>query len=265
MNKSIFYDHLITAAKQEKKPVSEIIEYAASLGYVGADVCWCGESELTKTHELLKKFGISISSVYRFWKFYNLFDKDEAKSFFACVSSLGCKTVMIIPQKSGQTTDDIEFDRAATALNQLCDMAKEYEITVTVEDFDGTNVVVCNTASLKRIFNAVPKLKHAFDTGNYAYFNESELDAFELFKDKIAYVHLKDRLLVSTPEILNPETAFGGREVAACAVGEGFVEIKECINRLVKNGYNGYFSVELFWHNNMKEAIQKSAEYLNNL
>ncbi len=264
MKKSIFYDHLLTAAKQENQPISEIIDFAAELGFIGADVGWCGENALTQTYELLKKSGIAISSVYRFWNFGESYNKDDARAFFSCLRKCECNTAMIIPRKTNGTDEATEFERTVYALNDLCNMAEEKGITVTVEDFDGTNVVVCNTDSLKRVFNAVPKLMHAFDTGNYSYFSESPIEAYKLFKDRIVQVHLKDRTFFSTNNG-TPTTFVNGRVVYPCAVGEGFVEIEECIKLLCKNGYNGYLSVELFWHNNMKEAIQKSAEYIDKI
>ena len=265
MKKSIFYDHLIAVANKENQSIEKIINFSVTLGYKGVDLQWRGENEFIKTYKLLEKSGMAISSVYRFWNLSDLFDENEADSFLTCISKYGCNIAMIIPLKSDELSVDANFQKAISTLNALCDIAQKHGATVAIEDYDGYDAVICNTVTIKRALHSIPKLRHTFDTGNYAYFNESMIDALKLFATKTVYVHLKDRTFASPESDVNSQASFYGRKVKSCAVGDGFVEIEECIKLLSESGYNGFLSVELFGNTNITTAMQKSAKYIDYL
>ncbi|MBO5326834.1 MAG: sugar phosphate isomerase/epimerase [Clostridia bacterium] len=266
MKKSIIYDHLLTAAEQEGVSIAKILSFAASLGYVGTDVRWRSADALCETQEMLKKEGFSLSSVYRFWDLTFPVDHEDANAFFACLGACGCDHAMIIPRGDGAIKDkNAAFETVCARLNEICDIAKNQKITVTVEDFDAVDAIICNTETLERAFVAVPKLRHTFDTGNYTYFYESPIAAFELFKDKIVHVHLKDRALAPVSSTQKAGALCDGKAAYSCAVGDGFVEIEQCIRSLHKNGYNGYLSVEHYGLDQMKTAIQRSAAYIDRI
>jgi sugar phosphate isomerase/epimerase len=71
------------------------------------------------------------------------------------------------------------------------------EIAVSMEDFDGLEAPYCTIAGLNDFLTDVPGLACSFDTGNFIMYQENELEAFQLFRDKICTVHLKDRRKVS--------------------------------------------------------------------
>ena len=266
MKKSIIYDHILTAAKQENVPISEILSFAASLGYVGADVRWRSADALQETYETLKKAGLTLSSVYRFWSLAFPVSREDSIAFFSFLRACECDHAMIIPQIEGEPKDtNTEFETVCANLNEICDVAKDYKINVTVEDFDAIDAIICNTETLRRAFDAVPMLRHTFDTGNYAYFYESPVSAFELFKDRIVHVHLKDRSLKPTSSTQKAGSLCDGKTAYSCAVGNGFVEIEQCLKLLYENGYGGYLSIEHYGLDGMKTAIRESSEYVDGI
>ena len=75
---------------------------------------------------------------------------------------------------------------------------------------------------------------------------EDELEAFDLFADRIRTVHLKDRLLTRRHEGDTPFVCADGKSVYACAVGSGFIRIAEILARLKQRGYSGNVIAELY-------------------
>ena len=266
MKKSIFYEHIIEAAKQENTAISEIVQYVASLGYSGCDVPWTAAEDFCQIYDILQESGIKIASVHRFWDIFAPLDTADAEQFFKTLADRGCFMAMIIPSRAeNKPYTEEDFSTVCEALRQLCDMAKNYGVTVTVEDFDSNDIIINNTAALKKAFDAVPDLYHSFDTGNYAFFHESEIEAFALFKDRIKSVHLKDRAFAPPTSDAVPQILSDGTTSYPCAVGKGDLKIRECLSLLAQISYDGYFSVEHFGHPKMKDAMRDSARFLDSI
>lgn len=263
MKKSIFYEHIAEAARQENTAIFEIAKYAASLGYSGSDVPWESAESFGRIFDILKGAGIKIASAYRFWDIFSPLDAVDADHFFKSLADHGCFVAMIVPWRAEKKPfTEKDFSTVCEALHTLCAIAKNYGVTVTVEDFDSNDMIINNTESIKKAFDAVPDLRHSFDTGNYSFFHESEIEAFTLFKDRIKNVHIKDRAFA--PE--SSESVSQGRvPTCPCAVGKGSLKIKECLKLLGEMGYDGYLSVEHFGHPKMKDAMRDSAEFLDSV
>ena len=86
----------------------------------------------------------------------------------------------------------------------------------------------------------------AFDTGNFAAFNEDELEAFELFADRIRTVHMKDRSRTRRHPGDTPFVCADGKPVYACTTGSGYIRIAEILKRLKERNYGGNVIVELY-------------------
>lgn len=260
MKKSIFFNHLLDMSRQENQPIEKAVEFAANLGFVGADVIWSTPEKLFETYELLKAFGIHVAEVTRFIDLSSSFDEEDARSFLESLSKCDCKTAMIIPDNK----PDEDFSTVCSNIAKICEIAEGYNISVSVEDFDSADVIISNTDSIKRAFEKVPKLRHTFDTGNYAYFNESATEAYKVFKDRIVHVHLKDRAF-SPVEEGYPTTLADGTVAYPCALGDGCIEIEDILKTLLKDGYDGYITVEHFGIKDMKKATERSSKYLDKL
>ena len=264
MKKSIFYEHIIEAAKQENTAISEIVQYVVSLGYSGCDVPWTSAEDFCQIYHVLQESGIKIACTHRFWDIFSPLDTADADNFFKTLANHGCFTAMIIPSRAeNKPFTEEDFSTVCEALRRLCAMAKDYGIIVTVEDFDGNDIIINNTQALKKAFDAVPQLCHSFDTGNYAFFHESEIEAFRLFRDRIKHVHLKDRAFAPPTSDAVPQILSDGTTSYPCAVGKGDLNIRECLRLLAEMGYDGYFSVEHFCHPKMKDAMRDSAKFLD--
>lgn len=93
------------------------------------------------------------------------------------------------------------------------------------------------------ILDKVPGLKLVFDTGNppltadgrkaYPYPRQSSLEFYNHVKDHIIHVHIKDAYLGEDE-----------RSERYTYPGEGRGEVREVVTELVKDGYDGYYSME---------------------
>ena len=167
---------------------------------------------------------------------------------------------MIVPWRAEKKPfTDADFHAVCESLKELCAVAQNYGVTVTVEDFDSDYIIINNMGAVKRALDSVPSLYYSFDTGNFSFFKESEIEAFELFKARIKNVHVKDRAFTPLTD------GDGALPSYACSVGKGCLKIKECLWLLDKIGYDGYLSVEQFGHRKMKDAMRESAEFLDSV
>ena len=264
MKKSVFLDHLSAAAKQEGTSLSRMAAYAASLGYAGADVRVCSADALRETKRILAEAGLAIASVYGRRELHKPHDRDEAHAFFALLRECGCGHALILPpSESASTIGDEEAAGVYAHLAALCEIGEEYGVAVSLESFDAKDAILSDTAALARAFAAVPRLCHTLDTGNYAYFGESPIEAISRFGDRIVHVHLKDRARLSPCEGDKARLLADGSEAYSCAVGAGFVPIERCLALLRARSYRGYLSAEHFGMARMKAAIRDSAAYID--
>lgn len=76
---------------------------------------------------------------------------------------------------------------------------------------------------------AGPHFKAVFDFANFVQAGQDTLEAYELLKPHIAYIHVKDALL---------------RDGSVVPAGYGDGNVKEILRRLKADGYGGYLSLE---------------------
>ena len=264
MRKSIFLDHIITAAEQCGASVDDMIRYAAALGFDGADVKWSIKESPCREYVIryskrLREAGMSVSCVYRYCLLADGYSEPDMRDFFRTVEEAGCTQAMIIPGKY-KGDRDVETAAIVTALGELCDMAEEYGVTVTTEDFDSANAVINGIESVDYFLRKVPKLGFTLDTGNFICFGDDPLDAIKVLGNRITHVHLKDRSHMPLTEG-DGKAEFTG--LYSAPPGEGFLPVRECIKELQSIGYDGFVTAEHFLAKDMKEYIRRSAEFLN--
>ncbi len=123
--------------------------------------------------------------------------------------------------------------QVASALDQLCQYAKTYSIQVYLEvhgDFNTVEVLeeLISKMMHKENFALIWDIYHT-----HAVYGKNWLEFYEAMKPWIRHVHIKD---CKAGQLTLP--------------GEGELEIVSVINTLLKDGYQGYFSLEWErkWH-----------------
>lgn len=135
---------------------------------------------------------------------------------------------------SGIIPDNTMYQRMSECLNAANAYANSVGVTIAVEPHDD----FARSSVVARVFRQSHlALKVIWDIGNAFAVGEDPAEGFDLLKDRIAYVQVKD----------------GKGHIPhwrLCALGEGDVPLKQAIDLLLANGYQGAFSVEweYAWH-----------------
>jgi len=145
----------------------------------------------------------------------------------------GVPRIMTIPPYFTRGGDEErEFVRNTENLKKFVAMGKTRGITVTVEDFGGTNNACSHVKYLKRMMEAIPDLRYALDSGNLYYAGRGEdiLDMMAYAKGRIAHVHLKD------------QTAEDNHRYTS--LGLGAVPNEKIVKTTWADGYDGWYTLE---------------------
>lgn len=240
MKISIFYDHIVSAAKQEGTETEEMLERAMSLGFSGLEIDYSFfNSDLVKK---VKASGMETSSVYILCDRKSIDSKSEKERFLHDAAAIGSRKVMIVPK----LIQNREMKKTVEELQEICDLAGSYGIKVTVENFDYFDSPCCGVENLRSIFDCVPELGWTFDTGNFIYCGQDALEAFEVLKDRLSHCHIKDRRLTPLFEGDKGSLTLDGKTLYPSPAGDGILRIEDCLTAIKRQGYDDYIAIEHF-------------------
>lgn len=287
MKLSIFYDHVMQAAEQSGKPISEILSAAVDAGITAVDINNANIARHPDMLPLIKEAGMSVACSFQFysWGSDEYSNYDNLRAHIASAKAEGQEKILVIPgflnKEEATALNELlneigipdspvidprldAFMKSNESIMKMTEMlrgavkiAAEEGITVTLEDFDGFDAPFARTLGLLWFMQNVDGLRYTLDTGNFIYSDERMEDAYELLKDYIVHVHTKDRGV--------EEKCVGfkhKRGMAPAATGEGYMPIAEYVRKLIDSGYDGYFAIEHYGHPDQAGAIVRSAENL---
>lgn len=266
MNIAIFYENFLEGIKKEGLPEKEALAELKNIGlnrvYMSYQTMADRETELTA---LLDELQLGIEGFYWFYDFGHHPEDKSWKNLIDMAKRTGAGSVLIVP---GMVTEEDMperqrcLDYMVSVLKCAVDYGNSQNIVVTMEDFDGPDAPYCCVDGLKWFLNHVDGLKCGFDTGNFIIDNENELEAVDIFMDKIFAVHLKDRAEKPNRPTDKAKYSRDGHAVYAAPVGSGYIRIKEIIDRLKSSGYEGTWIIELFDYSNMMAGLRQSIEWV---
>lgn len=266
MKISVFYDHIREASRQRGLSIEELLSRARSWG-IGA--LECSNEELrgqeAELGRMLSAKGMGVSSVYAFFEFGERDETALARELIDTALSFGARKVLAVPgflRGSDPAARKAEGSRMIAGLSRLCDYAAQRGLTVTIEDFDDERSPIATTEGLSSFLAMLPSLGLTFDTGNFMYSGEDELEAFARLAGRVVHVHCKDRALVGAPGE-EPKEAADGRPLYASPVGSGRVKMASIVDALLASGYEGYFAIEHFGALDQLSFIERSASWLS--
>lgn len=124
-----------------------------------------------------------------------------------------------------------EKQRAAVLkkMRQLTEIAQRHGVVLLHEN--EKEIFGDTAARCRELLDEIgsPCFMAAYDAANFVQCGENALEAYELLKDKIAYIHIKDAVSESSENVL-------------CGTGEG--QIPEVLRRAVADGYRGFLTLE---------------------
>ena len=243
---SVFCAHIQTIAEQEGISFADAASRVKAMGYDGVDT-WAFSSE--QTMKTLDSLGFEHSCTVAFINFFddNHTGSEDRALDFASTYKYG--RMMVVPAGRGDSAIGEE-----AVLGRMADFiarANARGIDILFEDNDQLTSFVHCTADLEKVFAASPAAGHAFDTGNYLANGEDCLEAYRQFRDRIRHVHLKDR--------------YSTGNMASCASFTGCIPMEELVRDLEKNGYDGYYAIEIFDSPHMLSDVETSIRNLKTI
>ncbi|MEH7117944.1 sugar phosphate isomerase/epimerase family protein [Neobacillus vireti] len=164
---------------------------------------------------------------------------------------LDCKYIRIfsfyIPK--GEEADNYR-DEVISKIKEFADIAEKYDVILLHEnekDIYGDIARRCHEI-LKEVGSA--HFKAIFDFANFVQCGEDTQKCYDLLKDEIVYVHIKDAVTTDSQNVV-------------CGTGEG--KIPEILTQVIKNGYKGFLTLEphLVLFDSLKDLeLEEAAEII---
>ncbi|MCF0160007.1 MAG: sugar phosphate isomerase/epimerase [Bacteroidaceae bacterium] len=243
---STFSDHVFSVARQDSISVREAAEWVRSVGIEGLDC------RTTMTPEMMA--AIDSAGLKHACAILDLsYSKEpveemEEKALTFC-ADYGFTRLMYCPTLLPEEGVAPEaMDSILLHLNAYAEKANAAGVEILFEDYDNPRSLTFNIAALDKVFAAVPNAKHSYDTGNFFFAGDDPMAALERFRQRITHVHLKDRMAVG--------------DKASPIIGTGVVPCREIVNRLMSEGYDGWFVIEGYGSKDMKEQLEMSVRNL---
>lgn len=154
---------------------------------------------------------------------------EEFKVAVEIAHKMDCRNIRMfsfyVPEGKGKEYKEKVFER----LGQFADYAKANNVVLLHENEKG--IYGEKAAECKEIMDAFrgEHFKAIFDFANFVQADQDTLEAYDLLKEDIAYIHVKDAIK-------------GTGQVVPAGMGDGNVEV--ILKKLYANGFQGFLSLE---------------------
>jgi len=146
------------------------------------------------------------------------------------------------------------LERVLRALNTLAPEAERMGLVLALENHGG---LPCTGAEQVQVIEAVdsPAVKATVDVGNYMQGGQTGVEGTTAAARHAAYVHVKDNRALDAPDDR-------GREYEACTIGDGVVDIPECLRILKAAGFDDFVALEYEGPEAEQTGVPRSVEYM---
>ena len=244
--------------------IESIIARASEWGYDGIE--WRGGSEghvrLTSPPAEIKSLrkmsddaGLMALAITTYTSFVSPLPEerqsnvDELRRYTDLAAEIGAAYIRAflgeLPE--GTNIDSSIYENISDCLNEACEYAASVGVKIAIEPHDNFT----RSSVVFPIFDrdsSHPELRVIWDIGNTFAVGEDPAESFELLKDRLAYVQVKDgRRLESSWHL--------------CSLGQGHVPLARAFKLLIAHGYEGAFSMEweYAWHPDPPEIALPAA------
>lgn len=267
MRLSVFYEHIFEAAQQSGISVEDALKHAKSCGIDLLECDLWRLSERESQRALFARCGVGVSCIYAQLDF--LHDSPEAserkcRELLSTAQYFGAKNVLCIPGFYEADRDrEAQTELFVSGILRMCEIAKEYGVAVTIEDYDDKDSPCCKMNDIRYLLDNCEGLRYTFDTGNFRYCLEDAEEAYQLLKDKVSHVHLKDRsydAARANSDDTNGKADLSSAVMYPAEVCEGVIGIDKLIKQLMEDGYDDVLAIEHFGAADQLSYMKKSAE-----
>ena len=230
-----FSDEISSSVTEQFEVLNKLgIEYFEPRGIDGKNISLLTEDEAYKLKEKMDFYGIKASSIGSPIGKIKITDEFEPhfelyKNVVKIAKILGTKYIRMFSFFEDGKWDSAKRDEVIRRLRAFIEYAKENDVILLHEnekDVYGDVKERC-VELMENLF--CDNFKVVFDPANFVQCGQDTRLCYDALKDYIEYMHIKDA------------KAANGDVVPA---GEGDGNIKHIAETLIKNGYNGFFSME---------------------
>lgn len=252
----------------------EMLDLVQAAGYQGVDVTsWETETlGLDYVKTALKNRGINVSSFI----YPDYFAKMDAEGFWTRVENakrgadkaaeLETEIFMLVPQAQKEIE---EYEpgqirgRMVEHWKPVTEYARKLGLHVVVEDTPDLKLHFCRSNEVMEVLEAVDGLELVYDSANMTLVGEDPIEYLRKFRDKIAYVHLKDYRKAPSGSMMVEYTE-DGTAMASAPTGTGVIDLKRIIKMLKESEYQGGMTVEFRVDDNNEylRSLIRSREYV---
>jgi len=232
-----FSDEIHSAIDVQFQVLNKLdIEYFEPRGIDGKNISTLTDEEVTLLKEKMIQYGIKVSSIGS--PIGKIKVTDDFETHFAMfqrvvniAAELETKYIRIFSfyHDNGSEWTNEEKSEVIARLRKMVDYAREYDVVLLHENENDT---YGNTADrcadlMQELF--CDHFKSVFDPANFVQSGQDAKYAYDILKEYIAYMHIKD-------------ACFKDRGVVPAGMGDGNVEY--ILKDLFVNGYDGFLSLE---------------------
>ena len=264
MKIAAFYENILEAVQKENRTLESVLALLKAEGleeiYISGDSLIEGGAALLQTFAALE---LPVAGVHQHFDFGHQPDQ-EWKSIVDTAKAAGARNFLVVPGLFNEDEPDraLALDRMLEAIPKIVDYGREIGIDICMEDYDNLRSPFNSIAGLERFFQREPRLKCAFDTGNFVCYDEDPLKAYERFEDAICILHLKDRAPRADQAQAQGCLCADGRVAPVAATGYGIMPIAQILDRVRESGKEITGVVELYGAENMLDALRKSVAWV---
>lgn len=247
MKTALFYENIMEGANRTGTAAADVLAELRDAGmealYISAD-SW--ERDRKELSPVLSRLGIPVCGMHGFCNFAENPNTKRYREMIDLALEAGAEDLLFVPgmYSTGNTARDL--DNMVCGMRKAAEYGRSRNLSVLMEDFDGVSAPYNCIAGLRYFFQQVPELGCAFDTGNFVTYRENELQAYDLFADRIRTVHLKDRSTGRRHPGDQPFLCADGQAVYTCASGRGYIQTEEILKKLRERNYAGSVVIELY-------------------
>lgn len=229
-----FSDEIDANIKVQFEAIKRLnMEYFEPRGIDGKNISTLTDAEAYALLDEMKKYGIKASSIGS--PVGKMDIKDDFKPHFemfknvCCVAKiLGTKYIRMFSFYNKEAWNDQTKAEVMKRLHAFLDYAKEQDLILLHEnekDIYGEKAPEC-LEIMKELY--CDNFKAVFDPANFVQAGQDTKEAYEMLKPYIAYMHIKDSL--------------ESGDIVPAGDGEG--NIPYILDDLLKNGFDGFISLE---------------------
>lgn len=263
------------AAYRNGMTVVDFIHEAKRLGVDGVelvDTFWKDkDAELPAVETALRETGLAVG-VYSVGNNFVVDDEAERIKNVQIINDgvdmavhFGAKVVRVF---AGDVRPGVTFETALgwifTGLKEAAAYASDKGVTLALENH---GKLAGTSGQVETILNAVasPALKANPDTGNFLLVHEASHEAVARLAPRAAMVHFKDFHAVPDNYAGFAYTALDGLKFAGTAIGEGDVDLEDCVAALRQAGFDGWLNIEYEGGEDPMTALPRSVAYTRSL